>query len=90
MSDEVIDLGAREYTSNVKKELKGQIAKLEARIKVLEAKVQALETRPSSGFDEARVNDHAWTKAGERLYAELANPNSEISKFVRDLATGKR
>ncbi len=49
-----------------------------------------LEKRAVSGFDEQRVNDHAWAKAGERLYAELADPNSPISNLVRELATGKR
>jgi hypothetical protein len=66
----------------VKKELNGKIFALEKRI-------AELEKRPS-GFDEQRVNDHAWAKAGERLYAELADPNSPVSNLVRELATGVR
>lgn len=80
---DMVDEGARAYTSDVKKLLLGEIGKLQQR-------VTNLEKRPVSGFDEQRVNDHAWAKAGERLYAELADPNSPISNLVRELATGKR
>lgn len=80
---DLVDEGAREYTSNVKKELLGRII-------TLEKKVAALETRPVGGFDEQRVNDHAWAKAGERLYAELADPSSPVSNLIRELAKGLR
>lgn len=80
---DMIDEVARAYTSDTKKLLLGEISKLQQR-------VAALEARPVGGFDERRVNDHAWAKAGERLYAELADPNSPISNLVRELATGRR
>lgn len=72
MSEEVIDIAGRQYTNAVKNELKNITAGLEARIKTLENRLDGRITR-----------DEVWNLIADRIYVELMNVNSELSKAIR-------
>lgn len=66
MSDEVIDVAAREYTTAVRNELKGDLAALAARVRALEAK-------PAGG---GLNRDEVWQLILDGIYAQLTTPGT--------------
>jgi hypothetical protein len=73
---EVVDEGARQYTSAVKQEILGKLAALEAQIGTVGG---------GGGISRPEVEALAWEKGGDRVYAELGNPESGIVSRVREL-----
>lgn len=77
-----VDEEGRIYTNSVKKELKGDIAKLDARLKVV-------ETRPTTGVSETQARDIAWSLAPSAVYADFQRADSGIRKVVEEIAARK-
>lgn len=80
-----VDEEGRAYTNAVKKELKGDVAKLDARLK-------AVEARPAGGaggVSEAQARDIAWSLAPSAVYADLQRADSGIRKVIGEIAAGQ-
>lgn len=76
---DVVDEGARQYTTAVKKELIAELDRLKAR-------VAALEQKPSGGgVTEQQVRDIAWQLAADRIYAELNGYNNPIKNVLETI-----
>lgn len=82
-SGEVVDEGARAYTSQVKRELKGELA-------VLAGRVGTLEQRPAGGggLTATQVADVVWVKTPDAIYARLVGNDPGLTGEIRRIAGG--
>lgn len=78
-SGPAVDEVARKYTSDVKKELKGDIARIEQRL-------AALQTGAGGGLNAAQVQDHIWSKAPDAIYARLQANDAGLVGEIRRIA----
>lgn len=77
-STDMVDEGARAYTSQVKKEVLGKIYELEKEI-------AALKARPTGGITEQQVRDIAWDLAEKRIFAELNGYNNPVKNLLETI-----
>jgi hypothetical protein len=74
---DMVDEGARQYTTAVKKELIAELDKLKAR-------VAALENSPG-GVTEQQVRDVVWSLVPDRVYADLNGYNNPVKNVLETI-----